>query len=170
MISLFEKIDVLSIFSNHFKTLCIYNNINNSRKPNYLEIFVFYICSAFLIFLSVILYKHTLDEKIANLMFQAYAIMVGFLINALIILSDKRKDFDDSRKNAEKLTLIEETYFNTSFGVITCFMILFFCGISISDSFTFMKYVSTGCVYYLTFIFIHTLIMVIKRLERIFNF
>lgn len=171
---IFEKIDAREIIARHFKTL----SDVNTRKPCWSEIVVFYILPIFIIPTLVYIFDHFLTDKLGNLFFQAFAITGGFLINALVMLTDRRQHYDDSKKFAERVTLIEEAYSNTAFGVLICFMIVFFAGIAVgtngditcmSNICVFLKVLITSIVYYLSIIFVHTLGMVIKRLDKIFR-
>lgn len=171
---IFEKVDATEIVGRHFKTLFDIG----SQKPCWPEIIAFYILPALIIPFVVYTFDHSLTEKLGNLFFQAFAITGGFLINALVMLTDRRQHYDDSKKFAERVTLIEETYSNTAFGVLTCFLIVVFAGIAVgtnsdavcaSNICTILKTFITSIVYYLSIVFAHTLGMVIKRLDKIFR-
>jgi uncharacterized membrane protein YhaH (DUF805 family) len=171
---IFEKVDATEIVGRHFKTLFDIG----SQKPCWSEITVFYILPILVIPSVVYTFDHSLTEKLGNLFFQAFAITGGFLINALVMLTDRRQHYDDSKKFSERVTLIEETYSNTAFGVLICFMIVLFAGIAVgtnSDDICITNIckiwsiIITSLVYYLTIIFAHTLGMVIKRLDKIFR-
>lgn len=171
---IFEKIDATEIVGRHFKTLFDIT----SKKPCWSEIIVFYILPFLIIPFVVYIFDHSLTEKLGNLFFQAFAITGGFLINALVMLTDRRQHYDDSKKFAGRVTLIEETYSNTAFGVLICFLIVLFAGIAVgtnsasscaSNICVILKTFITSIVYYLSIVFAHTLGMVIKRLDRIFR-
>jgi hypothetical protein len=172
--NVFEKIDARDIVIRHFKTL---SNVNTG-KLCWSELIVFYVLSAIIIIATVYSFDHTLTDKLANLFFQAFAITGGFFINALVMLTDRRQSYDDSKRFTERVTLIEETYANTAFGVLVCFLVVLFAGIAVgtdngdicsSNLCHIWKTLITSIVYYLAVVFIHTLGMVIKRLDKIFR-
>lgn len=172
--NIFEKIDAREIIVRHFRTL----SDVNTKKICWPEISAFYFLPIIIISLIVYFSNHSLNDKLGNLFFQAFAITGGFLINALVMLTDRRQNYDDSKKFAERVTLIEETYSNTAFGVLVCFTIVFFAGIAVgtnegnecvSGTCHIWRTILTSIVYCLSIIFIHTLGMVIKRLDKIFR-
>lgn len=171
--SIFEKIDVSEIIKRHFATL----SNADTKKIHWPEIRFFYIYPIILIFTLVSYYKHTLSKDMADLFIQGFALMGGFLINALVMLMDRRRNYDDSKKYSERVSLIEETYVNTAFGVLVSFIIIIFAGIAVgttsgkcvSDFCTVGRVTITSLTYYCFVIFLHTLAMVLKRLDRIFR-
>ena len=173
---LFERIAVGEIISRHIKTFYDPNTGNICK----FQLFLFYVLPLPIIFASVFFSNHSIDDKLGNLFFQAFAIIGGFLFNSLVMLADKRKDYDDSKKVSERVTLIEETYSNTSFSVLVCFAIVFLAGIAVGtndggDSTSkihpihIWRILLTSIVYWLSVVFVLTLGMVLKRLDKIFR-
>jgi chromate transport protein ChrA len=169
-----EKINSSRIIKSHFETL--YNL--KTKKIYWAEVITFYISPIFVVTFLVWYFEHCITEKLANLLFQGFAITGGFLINALVMLMDRRQNYDDSKKFANRVELIKETFANTSFGVLICFIIVLLAGIAVatdsevecvSNSCVALRIILTSLTYYFSIIFIHTLGMVIKRLDRIFR-
>jgi predicted cation transporter len=156
---MFEKVDPRGIICRHFSTL--YNK--KTDKPNWSEIVFFYIMPLIIIPLLVYYFEHTIIEKTTSLLFLGFAVMIIFLITALMLLTNSRQLYDDSEKYANRVTLIEETGTNISFGILVCFLGIIFSIISVGSA----SVIVTSLVYYLSVIFVHILLMVNKRIDKI---
>jgi uncharacterized membrane protein len=166
---MFERINILFICKNHFKTLYSLDG-NGNGKVNLTELFVFYIGAVVLSSIMVFVFDIYITEEAANLLVQAFAVVGGFLINARFLLIDKQSHFDDSRKYTDIKTLIEETSHNTSFGVLVCFFnVLLSVGVILAQDVCVIYQILSVCVLSLTFIFCHVLLMIVRRLESILD-
>lgn len=172
-LKIFEKIDIANIVVRHFKTLYDFN----TKKPCWSEIIAFYILTFLIVLTLIFFYEHSLTEKVGNLLFQAFT-TTGCFTTIILVLIDRRKHYyDDSERFAQRLTLIEETYYNISFEIIICFIIALLAGIAVGTSdivctssiCAFLKKSITTVIYYLSTIFIHVFLMVLKRLNKIFH-
>lgn len=101
-----------------------------------------------------------------------YAIIGGFLISALFIIITFGDVIDRNRRNLPESELSrykkihEEIFSNTSFGVLVAVVGSALCVVySLTDCHRLVIAVSASCIV----IFIHTLLLVLKRLDRLFR-
>ena len=164
MTTFFERINPTKIILNHFRTL--YNA--STQKVDWIEVFLVsvgpWLASGFMIYKKV-----TINEDLANILFAAFAITGGFLINALVVLTDKSHQLRTESPDEERLSLLRETFYNTSFGVLVCVFSVIFCAAYPFLSNGIVQNIFTFCIFSFAFLFVHTLLMVIKRLNRIFE-
>jgi len=164
---LLSRIDPTGIIVSHFKTF--YDARNG--KTSIGEIAAF---STAVILSGVAAYW--LNPKISSELFSSllsfYAIIGGFLISALFIIITYGDVIDGNRKNLPEAELNrykkihEEIFSNTSFGVLTAVIGSSLCVVfSLTDCHRIVIAVSASCIV----MFMHTLLLVLKRLDRLFR-
>ena len=157
----FERLNIYKIIVNHFSTF--YNNQDN-RKIDRLELAVYF---SILLLLSVIS-AIFLPVTRMNVVLTPLTIFTGFLFSALFVIIDKKEG-----KTKQIKELISEVYDNISFSILMSFFIILFMIINyVMISFDVSELynrIILGIVYFLLLNFSYSLMMVIKRLYKIFE-
>ncbi len=157
----FERLNISKIIVNHFSTF--YNNQDN-RKIDRLELAVYF---SILLLLSVIS-AIFLPVTRMNVVLTPLTIFTGFLFSALFVIIDKKEG-----KTTQIKELISEVYDNISFSILMSFFIILFMIINyVMISFDVSELynrIILGIVYFLLLNFSYSLMMVIKRLYKIFE-
>ena len=157
----FERLNISKIIVNHFSTF--YNNQDN-RKIDRLELAVYF---SILLLLSVIS-AIFLPVTRMNVVLTPLTIFTGFLFSALFVIIDKKEG-----KTKQIKELISEVYDNISFSILMSFFIILFMIINyVMISFDVSELynrIILGIVYFLLLSFSYSLMMVIKRLYKIFE-
>ncbi|OLA80505.1 MAG: hypothetical protein BHW58_07650 [Azospirillum sp. 51_20] len=157
----FERLNISKIIVNHFSTF--YNNQDN-RKIDRLELAVYF---SILLLLSVIS-AIFLPVTRMNVVLTPLTIFTGFLFSALFVIIDKKEG-----KTKQIKELISEVYDNISFSILMSFFIILFMIINyVMISFDVSELynrIILGIVYFLLLNFSYSLMMVIKRLYKIFE-
>ena len=157
----FERLNISKIIVNHFSTF--YNNQDN-RKIDRLELAVYF---SILLLLSVISAIFLPVTRI-NVVLTPLTIFTGFLFSALFVIIDKKEG-----KTKQIKELISEVYDNISFSILMSFFIILFMIINyVMISFDVSELynrIILGIVYFLLLNFSYSLMMVIKRLYKIFE-
>ena len=156
-----ERLNITKIIVNHFSTF--YNNQDN-RKIDRLELAVYF---SILLLLSVIS-AIFLPVTRMNVVLTPLTIFTGFLFSALFVIIDKKEG-----KTKQIKELISEVYDNISFSILMSFFIILFMIINyVMISFDVSELynrIILGIVYFLLLNFSYSLMMVIKRLYKIFE-
>ena len=156
-----ERLNTPKIKVNHFSTF--YNNQDN-RKIDRLELAVYF---SILLLLSVIS-AIFLPVTRMNVVLTPLTIFTGFLFSALFVIIDKKEG-----KTKQIKELISEVYDNISFSILMSFFIILFMIINyVMISFDVSELynrIILGIVYFLLLNFSYSLMMVIKRLYKIFE-
>lgn len=157
----FERLNISKIIVNHFSTF--YNNQDN-RKIDRLELAVYF---SILLLLSVIS-AIFLPVTRMNVVLTPLTIFTGFLFSALFVIIDKKEG-----KTKQIKELISEVYDNISFSILMSFFIILFMIINyVMISFDVSELynrIILGIVYFLLLNFSYSLMMIIKRLYKIFE-
>ncbi len=164
---IFQRINILHIFSKHFGTFI--NERNN--KFCWLEVFTVFLIFPICFVFGIEKYNFTFKSDFYTNLIQIFAIVGGFLINTVVMIADKKMQL--SQKSLEKnRILISETYYNIIFGIVVCVLTCLVCAASFlwsdSDANTLPTKFFTSTVLILIWIFVHTILMVLKRLASIF--
>lgn len=166
MFKFFERINLLNIVLKHFGTL--YNAQND--KPNiYSEIIPLLVLPWLLGYFLVYQLDIIIDKNISTYLFGGYSVAGGFLINALMVLADKYHHTKNQTPNDEQECILKETFYNTSFGVLICLLSVILSSIYALIQSDLLSQIFSVLIYGLSFLFIHTLLMVIKRLNKVFD-
>ncbi len=137
MTAFFERISPVSIIKNHFATL------RNDRTDSYDFIeAILVIALPIAIAWAFCAVPISINDTIANSLLNLFAIMGGFLINALVLLATRKAEelrYKATLKNQqpndpleeqavlERIRLLEETSHNTSFGILVCLLAVLCC-------------------------------------------
>lgn len=161
---MFEKINVTGIFKKHFDTFKSYK----TGKRHLPDIMLFLI-SPLVISLLLIFFHHLLTKELANIMATSFSVFAGLLLNLLLLLFDL-VDKEENKKNAKITKLLEELYSNISFCILISVIIVFLLFALFLDitSIWYIRALSFF-VYYFLFMFMLTLIMVIKRIDKMLS-
>lgn len=164
---LFRRISPSKIISNHFETL--YDEGQEGEVNFWSEIVPLLLIATFIALVLIIYFKITINEKVITYFIGAFSVVGGFLINALMVLAEKRGDNSGAGASSTKDKLLRETFYNTSFGVLICLVINLLCILyPLFDSLKWQELMS-GVIYFLTTLFFHTLLMVVKRINKVFE-
>ena len=165
MINFFQRLNLVKIVTNHFSTF--YSD--STKTINWLELLIVIVLpfaiAAYLIFPN----ETELSEDTVQSLFQAFAIMGGFLINTLVVLTDKKQKYKEGRLCLDQYILLKETLYNTSYGVLLCIICVILCAMHSFLIATSYLNLLNFLILATCFAFIHTLLMVIKRLNKIFE-
>lgn len=160
---MFNKINVIEIVDKHLSTL----KNNRTNKIHIPDVILFVLMPLFLSFM-LIYFRNLLDKDIANILVTSFSIFAGLLLNLLLLvfdLVDKEGNKNDNIKDA-----LEELYFNISFCILISILLIFLLLASfINVSFTGYLDSLSFLVYYFLFVFIFTLLMVLKRIYRMLS-
>ena len=161
---MFEKINVVGIFHKHFDTFRSYK----TGKIHLPDIMLFLILPS-LISLLLIVFHHLLTKELANIMATSFSVFAGLLLNLLLLLFDL-VDKEENKKNARITALLKELYSNISFCILISVIIVFSL-FSLFLDITFLWYIRalSFFVYYFLFMFMLTLMMVIKRIDKMLS-
>lgn len=164
---IFKRINPVPIIISHFSTF--YDE--SSNEPSWIEI-----CALLVAILiggiAFYLIDPKLNDEFQSSLLNFYAIVGGFLVSALFVVTNHREISSSSGKGLPQdevhaiSKLRSELFGNLSFGVLLAFI---GAGICVLLAIGFHPR-TTGAVIVSTFIlFIHTLLVVIKRLDVIFK-
>jgi hypothetical protein len=172
-----NRINISKIIKDHFLTL----KSNKTGKVLFSDIFIFFgapfLASFFLVRFSVLL-----DKDIVNLLITIFSIFVGLLFNLLLLIFDisEKLSFNknqnvktqyyskvnnlESKREKFLKSILHETYVNISFCILLsildiCILLLFFIS---KENHIFVSVISLFS-YFPLFVFILTLIMILKR-------
>lgn len=156
-----ERLNITKIIVNHFSTF--YNNQDN-KEIDWLELAVYFSILLLLSAFSAVF----LPVTRLNVILTPLTIFTGFLFSALFVIIDKK----DGKTNQIK-ELISEVYDNISFSILMSFFVILFVIINyVMISFScdeIYNRIVLGIVYFLLLNFAYSLMMVIKRLYKIFE-
>lgn len=175
MTALIERINPWKIIRNHFFTL---KNDQINRFDIFEISFVYVIIPISILFLAGVCTKLASKMPYSDLL-SVFAIMGGFLVNALVLLIDKRQALQQGTPT-NQADLIKETFYNTSFGILICFVAVILCGLgTFTDEKDCLIRIYSQCwsstqiinsfILIFSWWFIHTILMVIKRLNTVFE-
>lgn len=157
----FERLNISKIIVNHFSTF--YNNQDN-KKIDWLELAVYFTILLLLSIASAIF----LPVTRMNVVLTPLTIFTGFLFSALFVIIDKKEGKRQQIKN-----LISEVYDNISFSILMSFLIILFIIINYVmitlEAPEFYSRIILGIIYFFLLNFSYSLMMVIKRLYKIFE-
>lgn len=168
-----EKINILKIFKDHFRTLIKYD----TKKCSFMDILLFYILPLEgAIFLSFYIHFKSLFDIASDLMV-FYAGSAGFLLNVLVLIYGYNTEKFKNRQLAEEV--LKETSSNiaylisvAAFSIILLFLIKIskvpefttFCNTDLNTKFiNIIKQVSIVFICFSLVNFFLTMLMVLKR-------
>lgn len=164
------KIDVSQIVKSHLGTL----RDADTGRLSFGDWLLFYLIPIF-ISIGLCWSQRVLDKDEANMLIQAYAILVGLLFNLLVLVlteiskeQESSPDVQKKIKNSLKLELLRETFSNISYCVLAGIANSLFIVLSLVDC----KWLHLACsfaAYAGSANFILTLLMILKRVHRLFE-
>lgn len=160
---MFDKINAIEIIQEHFHTL----KSNKTGKISASDIFLFFIIPLFISLLLTHL-NILLDKDIVNTMATSSSLFAGLLLNLLLLVFDLTdKIGDDEPKIQEAL---KQLYLNISFSIlVSILIILFLLAFFLNPSSNLYIKILSFLTYYLLFVFILTLLMVLKRIYKMLS-
>jgi hypothetical protein len=178
--NIFNKIGVLSIVKDHYKTLENYN----TQKVYYPDIFLFFIFPLIIAFFLTSL-QVLLSDTIANALITSFSVFAALLFNLLLLVYDISGKPPTNHMSEERVgnkkEILKQIYINVSFSILisvieVIVLILYFLkvktcnlwGISIcfiSEIPPFLSFI----VFYLTGVFVLTLLMILKRIYKLLS-
>ena len=158
-----DKINVSKIIKDHMSSFRDYRT-NRYRYGD----FLLFLGSPLFIALTLIYFNVLLSENVVSILITAFSIFTALLLNLLILVYDVVQKSKEDSMNKLKTRFIKEIYVNISFSVLTSilliFLLLFICFIGVYRT-KVLVIVLQFTVYYLTFLFLLTLLMVLKRVH-----
>lgn len=173
------KFSNLQILKDHVKTLR-FNNSGGTDVPSIIMNFVFPMILSF-----IFLYFHSfLQSSIITVLITVLSIFIALLLNLLFLMYSilSRRLHRENEENALqvegkgisenkiRIRLLKETYFNVQFSVLVCVyaLIAVILYVLLPKEF-YLDLVLGFIVYYLLFVFITTLLMILKRTHTLFS-
>ena len=153
------KIDVGKIVKAHFETITKGTNRAGS------DWFIFLIIPAAVAVLLVLLEAYMSDSLLSTIV-SGLSIFVGLLLNVVVLLFDIVRS---TRKQTVKHRIITETLANVCFAIL---LSLFTIPIALTTQITrwpFLKPYTSFFTYFLSFMFMATLLMIVKRVYSLFQ-
>ena len=166
-----DRINPCTIVKNHFCTLYHAGTGKVAKLEVVIHLAAPFILGAFLSFCKKIYVTQSMSESLFN----GFAIMGGFLISASFVLAEKRDASKKDKPNDSYEEILKETFYNTSFGILLCFLSVIFCAIYplfLDDKgmpITSAGYFFSGLIFSLSAMFLLTILIVLKRLDYIFS-
>lgn len=155
-----SKINISDIIINHTATL----KNDNTKKTGIDDYFTFLLIP--IILTSILLYfKVVLSDEALNIVITTLSIFVGLLFNVIVLIFDIIKR--DSTKKVKNVVL-KELLANISFTILISIIAIIFTVLTFINN-DVAKMVFTGLVYFLLSIFVFTVLMVLKRMHKLFN-
>ncbi|MCA0229929.1 MAG: hypothetical protein LCH91_05660 [Bacteroidetes bacterium] len=163
-----DRIDILKIIINHFKTL---RKINDTKKGISIEDFMLFIVFPIVSASILTYYKIQIDSQVSNLI-AVISIFGGFLINLLAIIYGFLDKIKAETKKEIKKKFAVEINSNISFNIILSLFIAIFLVIynlipSQTCSVSFLQIIKSVLLflnYFMLILFVLTLLMVLNRI------
>lgn len=155
-----NKINIIQILKNHLSTL----KNDNTKKAGFDDWFTFLILPSLITGLLIYFKKELKDDAI-NIIITTLSILVGLLFNVIVLIFDIiKRDATQKIKN----TILKELLSNISFTILISILAI------ILTLFTFIedqvaRLLFTGGVYFLLSVFIFTVLMILKRMHKLFK-
>jgi hypothetical protein len=165
-ILLFSRISPLKIITNHFET---FYDARDKKFTILTEIIPLLIIGALIAYFLPYQFSIVIGKEMSPYIIGGFSVAGGFLINSLMVLAEKRTCKKDIAPEEPDSKLLKETFYNTSFGVLICLLATLSCILyPISEAVVWTQILSS-IIYFLTTLFFHTVLMVLKRLSKIFD-
>ena len=162
------KINVVRIVRDHLNTLRDYRTGKLDRG----DFVLFYICP--IIFgAGLCLWPKLLDATLINVLIQAFAILVGLLLNLLVLIftairreSQRTSDPNESLKSETKIKILWETFANLSYSVLIGLIIALLLLVALLHR-PVIVIVANFLIYAGSLNFVLTLLMILKRVHSL---
>lgn len=163
-----SKINICNILKGHLRTLrnegaSRIERKNIAQPSDYILFFILPIPVA----IAGYFFTNPLDGFALTITATAFAIMAGLLLNLLVLVYQILTTTRKSSNRESKMTLLSDTYNNISFLILVALsgiISLVLTAVFGTEFYVFSK-VLTSIVYYVSIVFVLTLIMVIKRIH-----
>jgi len=155
-----SKIDFRWIIIDHIRTLRNYETKNISKGDLFLFFGVPLITSFLLLYFKLILSK-----DVVNILSVSLSVFTALLLNLLLLVYNivRRPEFN-SRKTVFK-DLLKEIFSNISFAILTAILTLIILVVVLVESNLLKSYLCMFLVYYLSSLFVLTLLLILKRVH-----
>lgn len=163
-----ERINPFGIVVSHFET---FYDHSKDRKPCYFERFVHIVVPFLLSGTAVYLLGAVATKDLCSSLLNGFAILGGFLINAAFVITAKKETLEAGTPSPTYHTLLSETFDNTLFEILLCFVVVVLCAIFPMLGKGDVEVVrAMSCVIFgFSIMFMVTLLMILKRLNKIFQ-
>jgi hypothetical protein len=162
---MFSKINIVKILKDHFKTL----KNTNTNKISLSDYFMFFILP--LIFALIYYYFDiTMSDDLIKSLLTIFSVFVGLLFNLLILIYDIVNKNNHKNKNEPHTNMpirkkfLQEIFSNISFTIFMSIVIVILLLVTFTNN-CFIKSASSLLSVYLMFLFILTLLMILKRIH-----
>ena len=105
-----------------------------------------------------------MSDSLLSTIVSAFSIFVGLLLNVVVLL------FDIVRTTGEELKkkIVKETLANVTFSILLALLIIPFALSTQIDRWPWLKPYTSFATYFLSFVFVATLLMITKRVYNLF--
>ena len=167
-----SKFNVGDVISNHLKTL------KDQRKNKYsLYDIVFSFVAPLVIAILLSSFGHPITTSSVGVIVTAFSVFAAFLLNILVVLftmfERAKDDNGDSQKSYNsdlKRIVIKETYHNISFALLlSIFIVVLMILLILLPSIYLLTDLLAGIGDFLIFIFIATILLILKRINAIIS-
>lgn len=156
-----NKINIFSIVFDHIKTL----RNNRTQKFSWTDGLIFF--GLPLVVASVLVFfDKTVDEDARNIFGITLSVLAGLLFNMLLLVHNITKGFEHDTVVRQRY--VKEVYFNLAFSVSVAILTLVILVTTVFLAGEVARWLS-GAVFYLSSVFVLTLIMVLRRLHILFS-
>lgn len=161
-----SKFSTSKIVSDHIKTLRNYSN-GKRNLADYLINFVL----PFFLALFFIVFHRNLNQGIVGIIITAFSIFTGLLLNIMFMMySLLLQDSKSESRRGDRTKLLKETYSNIQFSVLVSIIAIIIMLIYIFLPSEFLiDVVLSFLIYWLVFLFVTTLLIVMKRTHTLFS-
>lgn len=165
----FKRISVIGIIKSHFRT---FYKGTDGKETSWIELLLLasLVVGSFVITIWLAI---DFSDAVVNGLVSAYAIIGGFLISAMFIIVSYTGHIEDTFKKYPKSEVVEikklqkEIFANVSFGVFISLIGVLLCIIHLAAEDCW--YIVSAFISSVLVLFLHTLLMVLKRLNVIFS-
>lgn len=166
-----SKFNVGTIISNHVKTL------KNQEEDKYsLYDLGFSFIAPLIIAVLLSIFGHPISTSSVGVIVTAFSVFAAFLLNILVVLFtmvERAKDggnTQDTYNGDIKKTVIKETYHNISFALLlSIFIVVLTILLILLPTIYFISNLIAGIGDFLIFIFIATILLILKRINAIIS-
>lgn len=163
---MFEKINFFKIIQDHFSTL----KEHDTGQYSIADIVIFFLVPA-IAAVALSYFNIFLSSDLATVLLTVMSILTGLMFNLIVlmyeVITKSTKEHGKEGKNDRlKLSFLREVYSNISFSIFVsiimlCLLLIFFM---VKEN-TFAMAIMSGLIFGLLFIFVLTLLMILKRIH-----
>lgn len=154
-----EKIDVSDIIKRHLMTL----SDASTKKATVGDFMLFLFFPLFVTFILIKLELY-LEKEFVDILCTSLSIFIGLFFNVIVLIFDL---VGRTERNSVKNDLLKELLINISFEIFISVFCIVFAVLSLSKN-GYIKLISNSITFFLTSLFLTTLLMILKRTFSVF--